>query len=109
VELEKLKEKTQEKEGNDFHSDKEGLLCFRGRCCVSNQEDIKQEILAEAHQSKFSMHSEETKIYKDMKRQFWWNGMKKDISQFVARFLTCQRVKAKHKRSGGLLQPLPVP
>jgi predicted ATP-grasp superfamily ATP-dependent carboligase len=35
-ELSKLKEKTQEKEGNDFHLDEKGLLCFRGRCCVPN-------------------------------------------------------------------------
>jgi transposase InsO family protein len=76
---------------------------------VSNQEDIWQEILAEAHQCKFSMHSGETKMYRDIKRQFWWNGMKRDISQFVARCLTCQRVKAEHKRPGGLLQPLHVP
>jgi hypothetical protein len=35
--------------------------------------------------------------------------MKKDISQFVTRCLTCQRVKDEHKYPGGLLQPLPVP
>jgi hypothetical protein len=67
-ELQKLKEKTQEKKGSDFHLDNEGLLYFKGRCCISNQEDIKQEILAEAHQSKFSMHPGEIKIYQDILR-----------------------------------------
>jgi hypothetical protein len=55
------------------------------------------------------MHPGETKVYQDMKKQFWWNGMIRDISQFVAKCLTCQRVKAEHKRSRGLLRPLPVP
>jgi hypothetical protein len=35
--------------------------------------------------------------------------MKKDISRYVARCLTCQKVKAEHKHPGGLLQPLPIP
>ena len=48
-------------------------------------------------------------MYHDVSRQFWWPGMKKDVAEFVARCLTCQQVKAEHKRPGGLLQPLPVP
>jgi hypothetical protein len=67
-ELQKLKDETQENKGNNFHFDKEGLLCFKGRCCVLNREDIKQEISAEAHRSKFSNHPGETKMYHDMKR-----------------------------------------
>ena len=35
--------------------------------------------------------------------------MKKDIAEFVSRYLTCQQIKAKHQRPGGLLQPLPIP
>jgi hypothetical protein len=50
-----------------------------------------------------------TKMYQDMKQQFWWNGMKKDISQFVARCLKFQKVKAEHMCPEGLLQPLSIP
>jgi hypothetical protein len=35
--------------------------------------------------------------------------MKKEIAQHVSRCDTCQWTKAKHQRSTGLLQPLPVP
>ena len=35
--------------------------------------------------------------------------MKRDIAEFVSRYLTCQQIKAKHQRPGGLLQPLPIP
>ena len=48
-------------------------------------------------------------MYKDLKRHFWWNGMKREIAQYVARCLICQQVKAEHQRPGGLLQPLPIP
>jgi hypothetical protein len=35
--------------------------------------------------------------------------MKRDIAEFVARCLTCQKVKLEHQRPAGLLQPLPIP
>ncbi|CAL8155924.1 unnamed protein product [Prunus armeniaca] len=47
-------------------------------------------------------------MYLDLKRNFWWNGMKRDIEKFVARCLTCQQVKAEHQKPSGSLQPLPV-
>ncbi|KAK9024148.1 hypothetical protein V6N11_004325 [Hibiscus sabdariffa] len=35
--------------------------------------------------------------------------MKKDISDYVARCLTCQQVKAEHQHPSGLLQPIRIP
>ncbi|XP_074264439.1 uncharacterized protein LOC141586927 [Silene latifolia] len=35
--------------------------------------------------------------------------MKKEVSEFVSRCLTCQRVKGEHKRPQGKVQPLDVP
>jgi len=35
--------------------------------------------------------------------------MKRDIADYVARCLTCQRVRTEHQKLGGLLQPLPIP
>ncbi|XP_057518512.1 uncharacterized protein LOC130799437 [Amaranthus tricolor] len=40
---------------------------------------------------------------------FLWSGMRKDIGDYVSRCLTCQKVKSKHKRPRGLLQPLEIP
>ena len=35
--------------------------------------------------------------------------MKKDISEYVSKCLTCQQVKAEHQVPFGLLNPLPIP
>jgi hypothetical protein len=35
--------------------------------------------------------------------------MKKDVADYIARCMECQKVKAEHKHPGGLLQPLPIP
>ncbi len=65
--------------------------------------------MKEAHASPFFMHPGGTKIYRTMKEHYWWNGMKKNIAEYVAKCLTCQQVKAERQVPAGLLHPLPVP
>ena len=48
-------------------------------------------------------------MYHDIKKMYWWRGMKVDIAKFVSQCLNCQKVKAERQRPAGLLQPLPEP
>jgi len=48
-------------------------------------------------------------MYQDLKRFFWWPGMKKDIAEFVYAFLVCQKSKVEHQKPSGFMQPLFVP
>jgi hypothetical protein len=48
-------------------------------------------------------------MYHNLKEQFSWHGMKREIAFYIARCDDCQRVKAEHQRPAGLLQPLKVP
>src|SRR3954468_15752743 len=48
-------------------------------------------------------------MYHDLLRQYSWPRAKKDVAEFISRCLTCQQVKALHRRPAGLLQPLEVP
>jgi hypothetical protein len=75
--------------------------------CVPKRE-AREVLLDEAHNSAYSIHPGTTNMYLDLKTRYWWRGMKKEIAQYVARCDTCQRTKAKHQKSAGLLQPLPV-
>ena len=47
-------------------------------------------------------------MYQDLKQHFWWRYMKNDIVDYVSQCLTCQKIKAVHKRPAGKLQPLDV-
>ncbi|RVW81021.1 Transposon Tf2-12 polyprotein [Vitis vinifera] len=85
------------------------ILRFGTRLCVPNDEDLRRELLEEAHCSKFAIHPGGTKMYKDLRQNYWWSGMKRDIAQFVAQCLVCQQVKAEHQRPAGSLQPLAIP
>ena len=59
---------------------------------------LRQRILQEAHNAPYSFHPGVTKMYQDVKGMYWWNGMKKDVAQYVASCLTCQQVKFEHQR-----------
>ncbi|KAL5540955.1 hypothetical protein UlMin_044247 [Ulmus minor] len=79
------------------------------RLAMPNDEEIRMAILEEAHKSRFALHPGSTKMYQDLRRQYWWRGMKRDVAQFIAKCMTCQQVKAEHQRPGGQLQSLPIP
>ncbi|XP_075489622.1 uncharacterized protein LOC142528454 [Primulina tabacum] len=51
----------------------------------SLNDNLRQEIMAEAHKSKFSVHPGSTKMYRDLKNNFWWNVMKRDVAEFVSK------------------------
>lgn len=55
------------------------------------------------------MHPGSTKMYWNLKPYYWWPTMKKDVTEFVSRCLTCQQVKAEHQVPTGKLQPLSIP
>ncbi|KAK1649149.1 hypothetical protein QYE76_066954 [Lolium multiflorum] len=92
-----------------FTVDEEGVLWYNGRLCVPSDSELKQVILKEAHDTLYSIHPGGTKMYQDLKEQFWWHGMKREIRSYIAKCDICQRVKAEHQRPAGLLQPLQIP
>ncbi|KAI3805483.1 hypothetical protein L1987_27905 [Smallanthus sonchifolius] len=63
----------------------------------------------EAHKSKYSIHPGNDKMYLDLKDKYWWPGMKKDITTYVGKCLTCSKVKAKHQKPSSLLQQPEIP
>ena len=70
--------------------------------------DLREEILQEFHCSRLVVHLSGTKMYHDLRRQYYWSGMKRHVVDFVQRCLMCQQVKAEHQRSAGLLQSLEI-
>ena len=65
--------------------------------------------MTEAHCTPYSVHLGGDKLYKDVKKTFWWLGMKREMAEFVLRCLTCQKVKSEHRRPEGKLQRIDIP
>jgi hypothetical protein len=85
------------------------LKTSSGRIVIPNDAKLKRDILDEPHQTRYTVHLGNNKMYQDLKKKFWWCGMKMDIVEYVAQCHSCQLVKAEHQRPTGLLKPLEVP
>ena len=73
----------------DYAIVESGGLLYKSRLCVPNDMDLRNKILYEIHNTVFTMHPGGNKMYQDMKQYYWWRGMKKDITEYVSKCLTC--------------------
>ncbi|XP_072052093.1 uncharacterized protein [Arachis hypogaea] len=107
--LQQLFQPVGEKRLGEFTKDDDGLWRYKGRICIPDVGSLRQNLLSEAHNSGFSIHPGSTKMYYDLKKMFWWPGMKGDVATVVSKCLTCQKVKIEHQKPSGMLQPLEIP
>jgi hypothetical protein len=94
---------------SDLTEDEQGTIWFKNIIYVPEIEHLRQLILREAHDSTYSIHPGSTKMYQDLKKNYWWYGLKRYVATYVVLCDVCQRVKAEHQRPASLLQPLKVP
>ncbi|KAA3484264.1 reverse transcriptase [Gossypium australe] len=109
---ERLGSRLQQVEGGEignFGLNSDGVLCFRGRVCMPRDSKLRQMILREAHSSPYAMHPRGNKMYRDLRVLYWWSGLKREVTDFVSKCLTCQQVKAEHQLPSGLLQSVKIP
>jgi hypothetical protein len=92
-----------------FHEDVEGTLWFKERLVVPKKEALKNKIPDEAHTPRYSINLGSTKMYHDLRQQFWWTRVKCEIAHYMLECDTYQKVKADYMKPGGLLQPLSIP
>jgi hypothetical protein len=104
-----IREKISAGKAKCFKEDDQGVVWFNNRIVVPKNEELRQQILDEAHLSRYSIHPRGTKMYHDLKQHYWWMKMKIEIARYVARCDTCRRVKAIHMKTAGPLQSLPIP
>uniref|UniRef100_H3H6U5 Integrase catalytic domain-containing protein n=1 Tax=Phytophthora ramorum TaxID=164328 RepID=H3H6U5_PHYRM len=92
----------------------DGLLHYRvdpadpPRIVVPNNEDLKYDILQEAHDVPSSGHLGREKTFLSVSQVLWWAHMYKWVATYVKTCKTCQRVKPAGHASAPL-QSLPVP
>ncbi|KAA3481415.1 DNA/RNA polymerases superfamily protein [Gossypium australe] len=74
-------------ETEDFGLNRDGVLCFRGKACMSKDSELRQKILQGAHNSPYAMHPSRIKMYRDLCEQFWWPGLKRKLTEFMSKYL----------------------
>ncbi|KAL6312876.1 hypothetical protein AAG906_022637 [Vitis piasezkii] len=81
-------------EGWSIHSN--GGIYFFNKLCLPKEAQEKEEVMKEAHQSRFTIHPGETKMYHDLRRQCWWQAQWKwdhVTMDFVTRLLRTPQSK----------------
>ena len=76
-----LRKKVEEGEQSDFGIRDDGALVIGSRLCVPAAEELKGQILGEAHSSAYAMHPGSTKMYRTLKEYYWWSGMKREVAE----------------------------
>jgi hypothetical protein len=75
---------------------------------VPKKEALKKKILDEAQTLRYSIHPGSTKMYHNLRQQFWWTRMKREAAHYVSECDTCRKVRADYMKPEGLLQPLSI-
>ena len=79
-----------------FSQGGDGVLRYQGRLSVPDVGELRKYILVEAHNSMYSIHPCATKMCHDRREVYSWNGMKRDIADFLTKSPTCQQVNVEH-------------
>jgi ribonuclease HI len=85
LELQDLMDRARRGEADGFQLAEGGTLkTSSGRAVIPSNAELRRDILNEAHQTRYTVHPGNNMMYQDLKKKFWWHGMKKDIAEYVA-------------------------
>ena len=79
--------KPQNETKKELRLDDSGNIRFGERLQVPSTLGLRKEIMDEVHALAYTIYPGNTKIYKDLKRYYWWDSMKRDIAEYVAKCL----------------------
>ncbi|XP_069146930.1 uncharacterized protein [Solanum lycopersicum] len=82
-----------------FSQGGDSVLYYQGRLCVPDVGELRIYILAKDHYSRYSTHPSFTKMYHDQWEVYWWNGMKRDIIEYVTSVVPLESMAVKDNLS----------
>lgn len=77
--------------------------------CIGKTRPLRQQILAQFHDSVLGGHSRIATTYQRLKQYFHWPGLKGSAEAFVKECGVCAQNKSDTRPYAGLLHPLPIP
>jgi hypothetical protein len=80
AEIKDLRKPMKEGKVEDYRIDEQGTMWLKERLCVPQDKALLEQIMKEAHNSRYSIHPGSTKMYKDLKTMYWWKDMRRDIA-----------------------------
>lgn len=75
---------------------------------VARGSPVVTKLLYAYHNGVLGGHSDVLRTYRRLAADWYWVGMKRDVTMHVVECEVCQRCKSSTLAPGGLLQPLPI-
>jgi len=88
---------------------KNDSLWYKDCLYLCNNSQLKQNIILELHTSPIGWNLGFLKTYHRVQKEFFWDGLKSDIQNFVAEFLVNKQNKVEKIKTPSLLQHLAIP
>ena len=76
--LQKIMLEVRQGQSRDFVIVSKSTLQLGTRLCVPDVDELRKEIMEEAHFFVYSIHPSSTKMYHNLKDTYWWNERKRD-------------------------------
>jgi transposase InsO family protein len=86
-----------------------GLLLWQGRLVVPPIDNLRTELIQEAHAQVSAAHPGRTKTVAVIARRYWWKSLRTDVERYMNNCRECRRATVFRDKAPGKLQPLPVP
>ncbi|MCO5585889.1 hypothetical protein L7F22_039823 [Adiantum nelumboides] len=85
----------------------DGYLLHDNRLCITHS--LREQVMYESHAPPYAGHRGIQTTLKAIETYFYWPTMKRDIPDYVLKYVVCQKTKFDRGKQPGLLQPLPIP
>ncbi|KAL0333111.1 UNVERIFIED_CONTAM: RNA-directed DNA polymerase [Sesamum calycinum] len=100
LEMRSMNTKLEGKKSN-FSVRADGVIVNGERLGVPDVDGLQKKILQKAHNAPYAMHPGTIKMYQNLKPYYWWQTMKKDVVEFVAKCIDMSAGKSKHQAPVG--------
>src|SRR3978361_468877 len=86
-----------------------GLLFFKGKCYVPNNEDLRRNIVRRYHDLVSSGHPGQYGTLELVQREYWWPRMSTFVKKYVEGCASCQQMKVNTHPTSPPISPIPAP
>ena len=87
----------------------DGVVYMEGKVYVPNNKKIKEEILKKNHNLVNVGHPGQQRMWKLLKRNYWWPELKEYVKKYVQGCFKYQQNKVQYQKKPGELHPLEIP
>ncbi len=87
----------------------DGLLLYQDRLVVPDTDQLRTNLIKEAHEQVSTAHPGRTKTIRLLADRYYWKGLAASVAQYIRNCHACKRACAPRDRTPGWLHPLPIP